>query len=288
MSDHTDTHVHVFDPWRFPYVSHRAYTPGAATTSDLLRHLERIDCGRVVCVQPSVYGSNNACLLDALATLSHAGIQARGSVVLDRSTTLGQLEVMHEAGVRSARINWVVSEPSRSNSADVLTQQLYALDSQLGALNWSIELFAHLKDIRDIAADLARLRRKVVLDHFALVKPNDDPTDALTLARFLDANANVFLKLSAPYQVSTQAPDHGDLTPLVRTVAAAAPEQLLWGSNWPHTSGHSRDPGYKPGDIEPFRYEDDANTLVQLRSRVGSAAGWDHLMIATPSQLFDF
>ena len=80
MSEHTDTHVHVFDPWRFPYVSHRAYTPGAATAADLLRHLERVGCGRVVCVQPSVYGTNNACLLDALATLSQAGVQARGSV----------------------------------------------------------------------------------------------------------------------------------------------------------------------------------------------------------------
>lgn len=288
MSEHTDTHVHVFDPWRFPYVSHRAYTPGAATAADLLRHLERVGCGRVVCVQPSVYGTNNACLLDALATLSQAGVQARGSVVVDHTATLDQLVAMHEAGVRSVRLNAVVSEPGRSTSSEDLVRRLQSLDEQLGPLDWGIELFARLADIRAIAADLARLRRPVVLDHFALLKPGDDLSDALALSRLLDATSNLYLKLSAPYQVSALAPGYDDLTPVVRTLAAATPEQLLWGSNWPHTSGHARDPGHKPGDIEPFRYEDDAQTLALLRSRIGSDQAWAQLMVHTPARLFGF
>jgi 2-pyrone-4,6-dicarboxylate lactonase len=288
MSELTDTHVHVFDPWRFPYVSHRAYTPGAATTADLLRHLERIGCGRVVCVQPSVYGTNNACLLDALATLNQSGVQARGSVVLDPSFTRGQLEAMDGAGVRAVRINWVVQEPGRSNDPEALVQHLQALDEQLGSMDWSIELFARLKDIRDIAPDLARLKRKIILDHFALVKPSDDPFDILSLARLLDFTPNVYLKLSAPYQVSAQAPDYSDLAPVVRTLAAAGPEQLLWGSNWPHTSGHARGSGHRPGDFEPFRYVDDAHTLALTQSRIGSAEAWHRLMVTTPSQVFGF
>ncbi|UJW83131.1 amidohydrolase family protein [Hydrogenophaga sp. SL48] len=288
MSEQTDTHVHVFDPWRFPYVSHRAYTPGAATGADLLRHLERIGCGRVVCVQPSVYGTNNACLLDALTMLNQAGAQARGSVVLDRSVTLGQLEAMHDAGVRAVRINWVVQESGRSNDPDALVLQLQTLNEQLGSLDWSIELFAHLKDILDIAPELARLKRKIVLDHFALLKPNDNPVDILSLARLLDFTPNVYLKLSAPYQVSAQTPDYSDLAPVVRTLVAAGPKQLLWGSNWPHTSGHARDVGHKPEDIEPFRYEDDAHTLALTQARIGSAQDWHRLMVTTPSQVFGF
>ncbi len=288
MSEQTDTHVHVFDPVRFPYVSHRAYTPGAATITDLLRHLNRIGCGRVVCVQPSIYGTNNACLLEALATLNQAGVQARGAVVLDRSAILSQLEDMHDTGVRAVRINWVVQEPGRSNATDALVQQLQALDEQLGSLDWSIELFARLKDILDIAPDLARLRRKIVLDHFALVKPGDDPFEVLSLVRLLDFTPNLYLKLSAPYQVSAQAPDYGDLVPMVRALAASCPEQLLWGSNWPHTSGHARDAGHKPGDIEPFRYEDDTHTLALTQSRIGSTAAWHRLMVTNPARVFGF
>jgi predicted TIM-barrel fold metal-dependent hydrolase len=288
MSELTDTHVHVFDPWRFPYVSHRAYTPAAATTADLLRHLERIGCGRVVCVQPSVYGTDNACLLDALATLNDLGVQARGSVVLDRSVMLGQLGAMHEAGVRAVRINWVVQEPGRLSGSEALVQQLQALDAQLGSMDWSIELFAGLKDILAIAPYLARLKRTVVLDHFALVKPDDDPGDLLSLARLLDFMPSVYLKLSAPYQVSALTPDYADLAPLVRTLVAAGPDQLMWGSNWPHTSGHTRDVGHKAGDIEPFRYEDDAHTLALTQSRVGSAQAWDRLMVTIPAQVFGF
>lgn len=231
MSDHTDTHVHVFDPWRFPYVSHRAYTPGAATAADLLRHLDRIGCGRVVCVQPSVYGTNNGCLLDALAQLNAAGVQARGSVVLDRAATLRQMEAMHEAGVRCARINAVVSDAGGVASPDALVQRLQALDEQLGSLDWCIELFAPLTVILDMAVPLARLSRPVVLDHFALVRPGDDLAEALALARLLDSTPNLYLKLSAPYQVSAQTPDYADLAPVVRTVAAAGPQQLSWGSN---------------------------------------------------------
>ena len=238
MSGHTDTHVHVFDPWRFPYVSHRAYTPGAATAADLLRHLDRIGCGWVVCVQPSVYGTNNACLLDALAELSAAGVQARGAVVLDRTATLGQLAAMHKAGVRCARINLVVSEPGRSGGTDLLVERLQSLDEQLGPLNWGIELFAQLKIVLGIGSDLARLRRSVVLDHFALVQSGDDLSEAHALACLLDTTSNLYLKLSALYQVSAMAPDYEDLAPVVRILAAAGPQQLLWGSNWPNTSGH--------------------------------------------------
>jgi 2-pyrone-4,6-dicarboxylate lactonase len=288
MSELTDTHVHVFDPWRFPYVSHRAYTPAAATTADLLRHLERVGCGRVVCVQPSVYGTNNACLLDALTSLNEAGVLARGSVVLNRSVTLGQLEAMHEAGVRAVRVNWVVQEPGRPSGSEALFQLLQALDAQLGPMDWSIELFARLKDILDIAPDLARLKRRVVLDHFALVKPGDDPGDLLSLARLLDFTPSVYLKLSAPYQVSALTPDYADLVPVVRTLVAAGPDQLMWGSNWPHTSGHARDVGHKAGDIEPFRYEDDAHTLALTQSRIGSAQAWHRLMVTNPAQVFGF
>lgn len=288
ISGHTDTHVHVFDPWRFPYVSHRAYTPGAATAADLLRHLDRIGCGRVVCVQPSVYGTNNACLLDALAQLTAAGVEARGSVVLDRTATLGQLEVMHEAGVRSVRINAVVSELGSAAGADALVQRLQGLDEQLGPLGWGIELFAPLKAVLSVAGAFARLRRPVVLDHFALLQPGDDLSGLHALARLLDATPDLFLKLSAPYQVSAQSPDYADLAPVVRTLVATVPEQLLWGSNWPHTSGHARDPGQSPGDIEPFRYEDDVHTLALLRSRIGASTAWEHLMVHTPARLFGF
>jgi 2-pyrone-4,6-dicarboxylate lactonase len=288
MFEQTDTHVHVFDPLRFPYASHRAYTPAAATTTDLMRHLDRVGCGRVVCIQPSIYGVDNSCLLDALSQLNMAGIQARGSVVIDRSVTWSQLQIMHDAGVRSARINWVVREPGQQSALEALGKQLRDLHVQLSSLDWSIELFASSSNIKDIAPELAKLGRNIVLDHYALLRPGDEAFNAVSMATLLDCTPNLYLKLSAPYQVSTEKPDYGDLDPMVRTLAASSSKQLLWGSNWPHTSGQTRKAEHNPDEIEQFRVEDDARILRAIKSLVGSEEAWQSLMVSNPSRLFGF
>src|SRR4029450_7725825 len=98
-----DCHTHVFgDPARFPFAPTRVYTPAPATV-DEMRGLHRaLHMDRVVVVQPSVYGTDNACTADALRQL---GSRARGVAVVDDRTTAGTLDDLHRAGVRGIRIN---------------------------------------------------------------------------------------------------------------------------------------------------------------------------------------
>ena len=220
----TDTHVHVFDPRRFPYSPHRSYTPGAAPAQDLIQHLERVGCERVVCVQPSVYGLDHACLLDGLKALAAAGVQARGVAVLRPETTHFQLEALHAAGVRAARINWQVPIPGSDGPAYTLAQAVQTLHQQLGEWPWAIEVFARLPVLLEAAPALAAIDRPVIIDHFGL--PNlRSPDDTHRLLAMLEANPQLSLKVSAPYQVSRQEPDYGDLASLVRRLGQTAPAQ---------------------------------------------------------------
>src|SRR6516225_5951400 len=97
-----DCHVHVFDPGRFPFAASRTYTPESATAAQLLAMHRALHISRVVIVQPSVYGTDNSCILDAM---QQYGPKARGIGVLPSevpSTTLDELE---PAGIRGIRIN---------------------------------------------------------------------------------------------------------------------------------------------------------------------------------------
>src|SRR3954468_13902852 len=63
-----DCHVHVFgDPQRFPFFSGRVYSPDTATVEELRALHQALHIERVVVVQPSVYGTDNSCTLDAVA-----------------------------------------------------------------------------------------------------------------------------------------------------------------------------------------------------------------------------
>ncbi|SMO93186.1 amidohydrolase family protein [Paracoccus laeviglucosivorans] len=99
-----DTHVHIFDPKNFPYAAGRAYTPPRALLPELRANMALLNAGRCVLVQPSVYGTDNACLLDGLRSL---GAAARGVAVIDPlATTDKELADLHAAGVRAVRVNF--------------------------------------------------------------------------------------------------------------------------------------------------------------------------------------
>src|ERR1700694_2788789 len=97
-----DCHVHVFDPVRFPYMAQRVYTPPEASIEDLIELQKALRMDRVVIVQPSVYGADNSCTLDAVRKL---GARARGVAVIDKDTSQTEIDEMAAAGVRGIRLN---------------------------------------------------------------------------------------------------------------------------------------------------------------------------------------
>jgi 2-pyrone-4,6-dicarboxylate lactonase len=223
----TDCHAHVFGPQtRFPYLSDASYIPHDATPEDYARMLRAIGCDRAVLVQPSVYGTDNSAMIAAL----RSGVSAfRGVAVVEEDVTDRELEDMHDAGVRGIRINLASDTPG------LTLAQAPALAKRLKAMGWHLQFFMDLRKIADAEEKLAGLDIDIVIDHFGRSQAEDGVQSSAfqTLVRLVTRD-NVWAKLIGPYFLSKDAPLYADVTPLARALVAAAPDRVVWGTDWPH------------------------------------------------------
>ncbi len=278
-----DAHVHVFDPVRFPYQARRRYTPGPATVEQLTALHDRLGLTRVVLVQPSVYGSDNRCLLDALSRL---GPRARGIAVIDASAGQAEIEDLIACGVCGVRLNIQVDG---LDDGSMVSQLLERTERQLQGTPLLLQLFANAAVLSACSAQLVSMGRPVLIDHFGLLKADlpGDVWGAPPLQGLLAA-PQVNIKLSGPHQISQQGPDYPDVAVVARRLVEAAPGRLVWGSDWPHTGGVRRDPTVAPGAVEPFRPVDDAHELGLLQTWVPDAHVRTQVLAANPARLFGF
>jgi predicted TIM-barrel fold metal-dependent hydrolase len=283
----TDAHVHVFDPLRFRFAPARSYTPGAATLVQLRAHLAGTGLRRVVLVQPSVYGSDNACLLDAMAQLGPE--VARGIACVDLDTATPDLLLsLHRAGVRGIRLNFEVRD---EHNLESVRRQLAAAARQIDLPGWCVQVHCEASLLSVVEYVLNDFRVPVVLDHFAGVRVANAgglAGQSQTVLRLL-SSGRVYVKLSAFYRASQAAPSHDDLMPLVRPWLQARPDRLLWGSDWPHTgggagSGIARD----PARVEPFRDVDVPASLHSLCTWCETAEVFQKVLSSNPAALYGF
>ncbi|MFE8646343.1 amidohydrolase family protein [Sphingomonas sp. NCPPB 2930] len=278
-----DCHVHIFDPARFPYVAGRTYTPGTATVADLRDFTSRLGTERVVLVQPSGYGTDNRCLLDALAQLGPN--RARGVAVVNPTTVpAGELAQLHAAGVRSIRLNL---EVKGVESADHAKSALRNALDLVADLHWSVQIYADLTVVAGLAGIIATAKTPVVLDHFAGLKAERGVGQEgfSTLIDLLKGDS-IYIKLSAPYRASKQ-PGYGDLAPFAKAFLETAPDRLVWASDWPHT-GSSGARSEDLSRVEPFRQFDDGATLDLLRQWAGDDSLTFKILVANPARLYSF
>lgn len=280
-----DCHVHVFDGARFPFAEQRSYTPGPATVQDLRAHLDGLGIDRTVLVQPSVYGTDNSCMLDALQQLKPQ--VARAIAVVDpKAVTDEELVALKAAGVVGLRVNLAVKgEDSGAAAVAAVTQVL----SRVAEHDLLVQIFADMPLLDPLADTFAASPVPIVLDHFAGAKAAEGAGQGgfSTLEQLL-ADGKAWVKLSAAYRASDQAPDYADLRPLVEAMIAANPDRLVWASDWPHTGG-GRDRGNrKPTDIEPFREIDDAHVFAQLEAWVPDARQRQKVLVENAAELFRF
>lgn len=243
-----DCHVHVFDPARYPYVLNRKFTPDTADVSQLACHLEQSGMGRVVLVQPSVYGTDNRCMVDAMASLKG---RAKGIAVVSPQMSPLELETLTEAGVVGARLNMVVNRNDHAGEARDAVLALHHLLPEA----WHIQLHVTLGVLTDLAQVMDRFSRTFVLDHLGLpaVQAGTDAPQWQTLLAMVKGG-QVRVKLSGPYLSSKVGAPYEDLRPFVESLAQANPGGVLWGSNWPHTQGVHRGQA-NVLDVERFRQE---------------------------------
>jgi predicted TIM-barrel fold metal-dependent hydrolase len=278
-----DCHTHVFGPpAQFPFTPQRSYTPGEASLEELLALQRDLHLDRVVIVQPSVYGTDNSCTVDALRRLDGRG---RAVAVIADDISQSELDALHRAGVRGVRLNLATAGV---NDPDIARRRLAATTARIAPLNWHVQIYTDMAVIATLQADLEALKVPLVIDHFGGAQAALGPIQhgfAALLA--LVRAGKAYVKLSAPYRSSSRRPDYADVASLAAPLIAANPARMLWGSDWPHPGGgHKR--GQSIEEIEAFFPEDDGRTLNLVAEWAPDPALRCQILVDNPALLYDF
>ncbi len=225
-----DTHMHICGPEsRFTYSPERIYTPPDALLPSYTELTRKLGIGRIVFVQPSIYGTDNSAMLEAMRA---SPLPCRGVAVVGDDADEPALQTLHEAGVRGLRLNLVdTAEQSRALPID----EIRALAERIAPLGWHIELLVHADDHPQLDVQLAGLPVDLVFGHLGYLRPGaetDDPGFA-ALLRLLEAK-RCWVKLTGPYRLTRESFPYAAVHPFAQALIRTAPERLLWGSDWPH------------------------------------------------------
>lgn len=220
-----DCHVHIFDPSRPPPGKSAEETPDA-TLSAYRAVQSTTGLEHAVIVQANGYGTDNTCMLEAVAEL---GASARGVAVVPPDASRQDLEDLDRRGVKGIRFHFL--------PGGFLTWEALPRLAKLAAdLGWHAQVQFDGRTLADREQTLAALPCTVVIDHIGkFLEPVDTSHEGFrSLLRLLE-RGNVWVKLAAPYEVSRSGPpDYADVGALAKALAAAAPERCVWASNWPH------------------------------------------------------
>src|SRR5215469_2806656 len=273
-----DCHVHVFDPSRFPFAASRTYTPESRTAAQLLAMHRALHISRAVIVQPSVYGTDNSCTLDAI---QQYGPSARGIAVLASEIPSSALDNMERAGIRGIRINLGTTGDTNLDSA---RHRFKSAIEQIQGRKWHVQVYAALPVIAGLSDLVLASPVPVVFDHFGgakaalgLQQPGFDKV--LEFVR----SGKAYVKISGAYRASDRAPDYPDVAPLAHALIAANPQRILWGSDWPHSDTGA---GRKPSDLSPLLRVDDGHLLNLMATWAPDAALRKTILVDNPAALY--
>lgn len=264
-SDICDCHMHIFDS-RFPVLKNAIVPAAAARVGDYLKFRKQLGPSRCVVVQPSGYGVDNRCTLDALGQM---GESARGVAVIDTSASTAHLQDLHDRGIRGIRFNLV---QAGATSVDMLEP----LASRISAFHWHLQIHSKPDTLIQIHERLPKLPVPVVLDHIGLVGTTMKTAAPIEKLLFdLAKTGRVWIKLSGLYLNGWNAGEAApELAAFVRELSRLAPDRLVWGSDWPHVTEA----------VAP----DDALMMDTLRQWVDDPAIWQKILCLNPALLYDF
>lgn len=278
-----DCHIHVFGPaTKYPYVEGPTYTPPDALPEDGLTMLRTLGMERVVLVQPSIYGTDNSRMLDAMATF---GEMARGAAVVGDDVGKAELERLHAGGVRGLRLN--VASVDRGDLEE-LARRIIHLAGRICDFNWHLELHVGPQMLEALVPVVEQLSVDIVLDHMAKIPADQVPGHpGLAAVQRILGTGRCWVKLSGAYRVSRKGGYTEDVAQLAMALLEANPDRILWGSDWPHTPPH----GYEPspdGEITPFRQIDTGHLLDLLADWVPDQRVRNRILVENPAQLYGF
>ena len=270
-----DAHFHVFgDEERYPYYAlDLRYKPPHEPLDAYMKLARRLGFERFVFVQPSAYGFDNSCMLDAMAEV--APEVRRGIIHLDETKPNdAALAKWHAQGVRGVRINVSPVRKSEAGFADHLRPKIVRTAAICRELGWHLDFLLPGWLIGDLMATLGGLRIEFSVAHMGLYPANAGPKqpgfqEFLRLA----GDGRCWVKLTGIYRFS-QDKTFADVRPFAEELIGRVPDQLIWGSDFPHLSFHD-----KVGTIQLYNLLGEWAPDEALRKRI---------LVDNPARLFGF
>ena len=267
-----DTHAHICGPHaRYAYYSERIYTPADALLPDYQHMLATLGVARAVLIQPSVYGTDNTAMLDAMKA---AGPQFRGVAVVAEDISARELERMHAAGVRGVRVNIVDVKDRKPGTLPLAALRKLAL--KIAALGWHLEFLMHVDEFPDLDRMLADFPVETVYGHLGYMRTDKGlaAPGFQALLRMMQSG-RAWVKLTGPYRISTQPLPHADTNAYAHALIKAAPQQVIWGTDWPHVMVKGTMPN-------------DGDLCDLLGDWVPDAATRRQVLVDNPARLYGF
>ena len=222
----TDCHAHVFGAReKYGHAADRLYTPPPVFLKDCLAMLDALGIARAVVVQSGVHGTNNDVIVDAIEQ-SHGRL--KGIALIPETIGDAELDRLAAAGVRGFRANLVAKTGVQFDAAKKLA-------ARVERLGWHVQFLLDVENFPDLDRVLADFPIEVMIDHMGRpdTRGGTQAPGFQALIRLLK-NGRGWSKLSAPYRTSRQEFPYPDITPFAHALIDAAPERLVWGSDWPH------------------------------------------------------
>jgi predicted TIM-barrel fold metal-dependent hydrolase len=266
-----DTQTHIYGPpERYPLKPDALYTPHMLGLDAAEAMHRKLGIERGILVSPTVYGTDNRCMIDALKG-THAG-RWRGVAVIGDETTQRDLEEMNEVGVRGARCNFA-SFLNMTPDEGLFRRTV----ERIAPLGWHVVLNVLAEDLIANEALFREVRIPVVVDHMAHLHLDDaDGARAFDLLVELVGQDIWWIKLSNGDRISDAGPPYDDVVTLGRTLAEAAPARALWGTDWPHVLYR------KPSMV------DDGDMVDLLARYVPDEAARNRILVDNPQELYEF
>ena len=270
-----DSHFHVFGPAeRYSYGSDLRYAPPLAPLEGYLKLAGKLGIERYVFVQPSAYGRDNRAMLDAMAEIDPA--RRRGIVDIDENAPDAELERLHALGVRGVRINVSPVKPQVAGFGQTMVARIERFGARFAEIGWQLDFLTPGWLTSELMPTLQRLKVDFTIAHMGMYLAKEGPKQHgfQALLDFLKhGEGRCWVKLTGVYRMST-APGFADAAAMAQALIEAAPERIIWGSDYPHLSFAD-----KVGSIELFNL---------LGKWAPDEATRRRILVENPQRLFGF
>ena len=231
-----DAHFHVFGPAeKYSYGTDIRYKPPLAPLDDFLELARHLGMERYVFVQPSAYGRDNACMLDAMREVGPA--KCRGIVDIEENAPDAEIERLNRAGVRGVRVNVNPIKPPEPGYSKTMLSRIERLDARCAEVGWMLDFLTPGWLTRELLPVMRRLRSRYTVAHMGMFLAKDGPKQPgfVEFLDFLRAVDKCWVKFTGTYRMSV-APGFADAAPMARALIETVPDRIIWGSDYPHLS----------------------------------------------------